>query len=329
MAVVLFMGADKRMEPIYAILDETKISAEQLITSATRSTELSNSIDDFVVGALNGAIQIDLMAAGDLLLPEMPIVPRPQYITSTINLGSRSPLLDTKWGWVAPYNNMYGSGVVSQDNAIVAIAQLFYYYRQPNSLGSYTFDWDLIAECEYGQTPTAAAQTEVAEFVYTIAQINNTPSAYEEDDIYHTMIMSDYTPSYFALLGADAAANTIKSNLDNNRLVFAKGTASNNNTTKYWLTDGYKFYREDTYLREYDPLGSGLFTDTLQSSITYKLCHCNFGYQGVCDGYYQTTVLDLSTRLTIKNVDLSNGDVQGTQGYSIVTSSVKYATINQ
>ena len=50
------MGADKRMEPIYAILDETKISPDKLTLTATRSTELSNSIEDFVVGALNGAI---------------------------------------------------------------------------------------------------------------------------------------------------------------------------------------------------------------------------------------------------------------------------------
>ena len=33
------MGADKRMEPIYAILDETKISPEKLTLTATRSDD--------------------------------------------------------------------------------------------------------------------------------------------------------------------------------------------------------------------------------------------------------------------------------------------------
>ena len=320
------MGADKRMEPIYAILDETKISAEQLITSATRSTELSNSIDDFVVGALNGAIQIDLMAAGDLLLPEMPIVPRPHYETRSTLLSEKSPLLETKWGWVAPYSNLVGGE--SLDNGISALAQLFYYYRQPNSLGVYNFDWNLISDCEYGQTPSAAAQAEVAEFVYAIAQISGTPSAFEEEDIFQTMIVANYTPSFFgSYITDDDAANVIKSNSDINRLVFAKGTASNS-TKKYWLTDGYKFYRDDKYLIEYDPMGSGLYTETLVSSTTHKLCHCNFGYQGVCDGYYKATVLDLSARLAIKNINLNNGDVQGTQGY-IIDTSVEYSTINQ
>ena len=106
------------------------------------------------------------MAAGDLLLPDMPIVPVPRYVTVTTNLGSKLPLLETKWGWAAPYDNVYGSGTDSKDNAIVAIAQLFYYHRQPNALGSYTFDWDLIAECEYGQTPSVAAQNEVAKLCW-------------------------------------------------------------------------------------------------------------------------------------------------------------------
>lgn len=319
------MGADKRMEPIYAILDETKISPEELAITTTRSTELSSGIEDFVVGALNGAIQIDLMSLGDPL-PEMPLIPRDEFVTVTTTLSSKAPLLDTKWGWVAPYSNLVGG--VSIDNGITALAQLFYYYRQPSSIGSYNFDWDLISECEYGQTPSSAAQTEVAEFVYAIAQNSNTPFAFEEYDIYQAMIVSGYTPSSFIHTDDDNIADLIKSNSDLNRLVFAKGTASNN-TTKYWLSDGYKFYREDIYLRQYDPSGSGLYNDTFQSSSTHKLCHCNFGYQGVCDGYYKATVLDLTARLTLKNISFSSGDVLGTQGYSIETTSVKYATINQ
>ena len=306
------MGADKRMEPIYAILDETKISAEQLITSATRSTELSNSIENFVVGALNGAIQVDLMAAGDLLLPDMPIVPRPQYITRTINLGSRSPLLETKWGWADPYNNMYGSGVVSQDNAIVAIAQLFYYHRQPNTLAGYTFDWDLIAECEYGQTPSVAAQNEVAKLFYAITANGGSAASMENLAVYNKLLEGSFNnPIHFSLHGPTNGATKVMENINQNKLVMGYGEGANN-ISKYWLFDGYKFYQDDVYYRVYDPMGSGTYTDTLVSSTTYKLCHCNFGYQGVCDGYYQMDVFDLTTQLASKNRESLYGDIAGT-----------------
>ena len=302
------MGADKRMEPIYAILDETKISAEQLITSATRSTDTEGGIEDFVTTALNGAIQIDLMAAGDLLLPEMPIVPIPRYVTVTTILDRKLPLLETKWGWAAPYDNVYGSGTDSEDNAIVAIAHLFYYHRQPNSLGGYTFDWDLIAECEYGQTPSVAAQNEVAELFYAISQNGVSAISASNSNIRTILLNNGFTPDYFSVRNI----SRVKGQIDQNKLVVGYGESAGN-ISKYWLFDGYKFYQEDVYYRVYDPMGSGTYTDTLESSTTYNLCHCNFGYQGVCDGYYPMNVFDLTTQLASKNRESLYGDIAGTQ----------------
>ena len=312
------MGADKRMEPIYAILDETKISAEQLITSATRSTDTEGGIEDFVVGALNGAIQVDLMAAGDLLLPDMPIVPIPRYVTVTTNLGSRSPLLETKWGWADPYNGMY-SGVNCNDNGIIAIAQLFYYHRQPNTLAGYTFDWNLIAECEYGQSPSSAAQAEVAELFYAITANGGSASSMTNSTVRSKLINAGFVnSSYFSAYGVALRPNKVKDQVDQNKLVVGYGESAGN-LSKYWLFDGYKFYRDDVYYRVYDPMGSGTYTDTLESSTTYNLCHCNFGYQGVCDGYYPKNVFDLTTRLASKNRESLYGDVAGTMEDVILT----------
>ena len=68
------MGADKRMEPIYAILDETKVSPEKLTLTATRSDDGEQDIEEYVMGLMNAKIETDvtLMAAGDLIIPEMP-----------------------------------------------------------------------------------------------------------------------------------------------------------------------------------------------------------------------------------------------------------------
>ncbi|MBR2169904.1 MAG: Spi family protease inhibitor, partial [Alistipes sp.] len=161
------MGADKRMEPIYAILDETKVSPEQLTLSATRSDDGEQDIEEYVMGLVNAKIGAD---ASVLAFPEMPIVPRPQIITKTVSLGSKAPLLETKWGWGAPYNNMFASSLVCKCMSPIAIAQMFYYFQQPNSLNGYTFDFNLISQCEYGQTPSSLAAAEVSKLVYAIVQ---------------------------------------------------------------------------------------------------------------------------------------------------------------
>lgn len=300
------MGADKRMEPIYAILDETKVSPEQLTLTATRSDDGEQDIKEYVMGLVNAKIGAD---ASVLAFPEMPIVPRPQIITITVSLGSKAPLLETKWGWVAPYNSLVGG--TNLDNGVITLAQLFYYFRQPNSLNGHSFDWDLIAQCEYGSEPSFAAQTEVAEFVYEIVQNGADCDGMMEYDIRQAIIRGGFNPTYFYAYGPNMHSQ-IKSQIDLNKLVVASGMISSNNV-RYWLFDGYKFYREDVYLREYDPMGSGLYTETLQSSTTYNLCHCNFGYGGVCDGYYPTNVFDLTVRLNSKNIDSLNGDIAGTQ----------------
>ena len=320
------MGADKRMEPIYAILDETKISAEQLITSATRSTEADGNIEDFVVGALNGAIQVDLMAAGDLLLPEMPIVPIPRYVTVTTILDRKLPLLETKWGWIAPYSNMYPSETPCNDNAIIAIAQLLYFHRQPNTLGTYSLNWDLIAECEYGQTPSVAAQNEVAKLFYALDQNGCNVSGMETHQVTQFLRNVGFAATTFGAYGISYRPNKVKEQVDQNKLVMGYGATLNNNIKRYWLFDGYKFYREDVYYRVYDPMGSGTYTDTLESSTTYNLCHCNFGYQGVCDGYYPMDIFDLSTQLANKNLDNLNGDIAGTQAGVILNNNLMIST---
>ena len=306
------MGADKRMEPIYAILDETKISPEKLTQTATRGDGGEEDIEDFVMGALSGSIQIDLMGMGDLIIPEMPIVPIPQYVTVTTQLDSKSPILDTKWGWVAPYIDMLGSGNSSVDNAIIALAQFYYFHRLPNSLGSYSFNWDLIAECEYGQTPSLSAKNEVAKLFYAITQNGGSANSMTNYGVCTMVEKAGFDPSNFGGLGIPYRPNKVKEKNDQNKLVFGYGITAGGDA-KYWLFDGYKFYREDVYYRVYDPAGSGSYTDTLESSTTYNLCHCNFGYSGVCDGYYPMDVFDLTTRLANKNINSSVGDIAGTQ----------------
>ena len=83
--------------------------------------------------------------------------------------------------------------------------------------------------------------------------------------------------SFITKINSLIRPNKVKDQVDQNKLVVGYGESAGN-LSKYWLFDGYKFYRDDVYYRVYDPMGSGTYTDTLESSTTYNLCHCNFGY---------------------------------------------------
>ena len=321
------MGADKRMEPIYAILDETKVSPEQLTLTATRSDDGEQDIEEYLMGLVNNKIQVDVMGF-EHTLPEMPIVPRPQYVTVTTQLGSKAPLLETKWGWGAPYNNMFASSLVCKCMSPIAIAQLFYYYQQPNSLNGYTFDFNLISQCEYGQTPSSLAAAEVSKLVYAIVQYGGYTGG--ELKFYRGEVTSIFNGAGYSATGFTSANsmatdnNFVKTELNNNKPILMSATnVLGDAIYEYWIIDGYNFYRKDVYLREYDPLGSGLYTDTLQSSTTYNLCHCNYGRFGVCDGYYSAGVFDLTSQLSNSNINTSIGDVAGTANINY-SSNIAY-----
>lgn len=73
--------------------------------------------------------------------------------------------------------------------------------------------------------------------------------------------------------------------------------------------------------KENNPVDDDEEEEVIGSEFTKKM-HCNMGWNGVCDGYYDYTVLgfDTSTPLNSEDVDTSIGDVQGTGGSNFTTS---------
>ena len=319
------MGADKRMEPIYAILDETKVSPEQLTLSATRSDDGEQDIEEYVMGLVNNKIQVDVMGFGHTL-PEMPIVPRPQRFTVTTQLGSKTPLLRTKWSQFTPYNDHYPNGLLAGCGPI-ALAQIIYFFRTPDTYSFYTFDWELISECEYQGSFSNEACSEVADLVYAIGGMvcsnwHNGANSNSNTDIV------DCRSALGSLLNVCVSVQIydyagIKGLLDNNKPIYTRGDDMDNEVAHAWVIDGYNSYIEKIYEREYDGLNPSEYTDTLISSTTYNLVHCNYGWAGLCDGYYASGVFDVSSELEDDMVDTSIGDVQGTKG-RVYDSFIEY-----
>ncbi|MBE6220564.1 MAG: hypothetical protein E7127_02860 [Rikenellaceae bacterium] len=332
------MGADKRMEPIYAILDETKISPEQLTLTATRSDDGEQDIEEYVMGLVNDKITYDMSEmipiVRDSLLPEMPMIPRPHEVTMTTMLGSKYPMLRTKWHQRSPYNDNYprGEGPYFEDGVMlagcgpIAVAQVLYFLRTPNSWSGVSnyFNWDLISECEYQGEFSDNACSEVAKFVSQISgkicrekwhseQYVN-PGVEPENLIYD---LEDFGLEVDSL--GEYNFDLIKTLLNDDLPVITRGEFYNQYTGTFkhmWVIDGYKSHRESTYLREYFGEGPRDYTDTFISSTDYNLVHCNYGWNGDCDGYYSSGVFDVRTRLEDDMIIDEVGDVASSKLYN-------------
>ena len=303
------VSADKRMEPIYAILDDTKISAEQLVGVTTRSaTDDESNPEDYILGLLNSAIQRDIEEAEQRGI-EMPLIPRDQIWFETTDIAYQPQMMNTAWHQDDPFNRRYGyvSGTTQRYKAgcgPVALAQILYCNRYPNSINGVIFDWDLLAQYEEDyMNASYAATNEIANFVYQIKlRANAMPTgngpamglypaeaaAFMRNTGYPDATLVNYSIS-----------NVIDMVYNKHLPVYVAGEhiASNGTRTGHaWVIDGCNVYRVDEWCRHY--LDSSIFTETIVNTQTYNLVHCNFGWGRSADptekwiGFYTSAIFN-------------------------------------
>ena len=59
----------------------------------------------------------------------------------------------------------------------------------------------------------------------------------------------------------------------------------------------------------------------------YTKVHCNFGWEGKCDGYYNFGIFNVSTALDGDDIVTDWGDVAGTEGSRNFTSGFALITL--
>lgn len=295
------MGADKRMEPIYAVLDNTKITAEQLVGAATRSESEGEDIGDFVLGLLNNAIQRDIQEVETAGI-EMPIIPRDQYWTETTVIAYQQQMLNTSWHQGDPFNRMYGyvPGTPNRYSAgcgPIALAQILYHNRYPSSINGEIFNWNLIAQYEDGYlNPSNAATNEVANFVYQIKVRSNalptgngTAMGLQPEEAATFMRITNYPDATLV----NYSINTVIDMVSNKQLpVYVAAVNTNDSTNGHaWVIDGCNVYRIDEWCRHY--IDSLIYNDTIENTETYNLVHCKFGWiYGIYDGEYTSGIFN-------------------------------------
>lgn len=317
------MGADRRMESIYAILDETKISSEKLTMTTTRSAEQDEDIEDFVVGMLNNKIRSDASTLGfrefEIDTTREYFRPVETYWTETEYTHRQAPLLNTKWHQYEPYNNSCPMRDNGYERCLagcgaIAVSQIMYYNRLSNTISGITFDWDLISEYEYGyDNPSVSATNEVADFIHQIGNAmgadynedsDETGTSTTKESARNLLLMSGYSNATIVDYSLSSVVNMVDYN---QKPVFIRGTDLNGSNGHAWVIDGCKIYNVEYWVRFY--ITQLEYEDVLEDTKYYNLVHCNYGGGGTYDGYYTSGLFNTTIPLSTDKVDASIGDV--------------------
>lgn len=346
------LGADTRVEKIYAILDETVLTPEDFATHvAAGSSDDTQDIVNFVTQAIVADVSYRIAAddgssnapadaaSGGIVIggDDGGPVRAPTYRHVEIDVFRQKPLTKTKWHQSAPYNNdcpVVGSGRCPAGCVAIAVAQLLSYHQTGNAItvaGS-SYLWDLINEFDYGVYPrTAAATDEIARFIHAIGVRLNTRYALDGSAAYTSSIPGILNES--GLRNAQVVSYDMKTGRNmvcsEKKPFCIRGNAPGSDVGHAWIIDGWNEYTAQCWETTYGPNGR-INQERLIEEIYYCLLHCNYGWGGRCDGYYCNGLFDTTASLGDSRIDTSIGDYSGynnSEDYKF-TSNLKIVTYN-
>ena len=294
------LAADTRLDPVIAVLDTDVLTSEDFA---------SDDMDDI---SAYMASMIGEYAQTTSSEPPFTWIPAPDDEYDTTYYYNIATILKTKWDQDAPFNDkvveVYGEGVPAGCWPI-ALAQFIYHmsYNSIVSFDNHIYNMSTLRSLEFGRMHNAIAEQTVASFVYSIGQAINASynTAGTSSNIwYATLFMNEmgYTSASYATYNSSA----VFTKLGQNKVMLIR--ADDGIKGHAWVIDGGYHYAV-TGVRYNQDGGSDFAT------IEYKKVHCNYGWNGKCDGYYTEGLFDVGVRNS--DVDLSAGDYAGTNGNNL------------
>lgn len=317
------LGADRRVDRIIAILDETNLSTKDF-ASATRSSDMltgEDSLRRFLIDIMVDAAMSQIQEANSIGGP-VGGLDNPKRFTINEFITDNTvcpPCLKTKWHQRSPFNDAAplkstGIGHCPAGCSPIAVAQFLFYHKWPynNTWDNTLFNWELIGQHVYGgDTPTAEANNEIAHYISKIASklrplyTDNATWAYLSDlaPILNNMGISSNCISF----DKDIA----KSILKNKGPFCMQGSSADSGHS--WIVDGWDSFYSETVKTVYDARTNMVISNTVISTKEKYLMHCNYGWGGLCDGYYSYRLMnfDTSKPLDDEYTDTTIGDYKG------------------
>lgn len=294
------LAADTRLDPVIAVLDSSVLTAEDFASTNEDDINvyMASLIEDYAVCSSE--------------INSLPLIPVPdEYDTTYTFVG---PFLNTKWHQRSPFNDLCydenGNKAVAGCSTIAA-AQ-FIYYMKPNDeiiINGTEINTSNFSSLRYGYTPSYNAKDKVSIFVLetgyaidadfgvsaTSASLNDVANLLT-DVMGYTHILGQYLP------------RIAENKLDVETPVIMQGSDIQNDGCHAWILDGY--YQGEVTTKKFTMDGGA---ETIYVGSVGKV-HCNFGWGGLCDGYYVDNMFDTATRNY--DIDSSVGDYTGNGGYN-------------
>lgn len=222
-----------------------------------------------------------------------------------------APLLNVKWGQGYPYNletPLIGCGGGGENHpplgcATIAVSQILSFHKYPTAFNGVYVNWIEMTRFPSINSLSSVYQTQMQKMLNTIAIGIDIEWGCNGSSSTTTKVKS-----YFDKIGytSDAIASYNKSqvisSIGNSRPLYTRGTSSD--AGHAWVIDGANKKEQTVTERIYqykDPGVPPLVTNPSDwilieervMVLTEEYIHCNFGYEGLYNGYYVHGVFNL------------------------------------
>lgn len=330
------LGADVRVDEVFAILDEDVISAEDFERAV--SGEDDGAIDTYLAGIIADEA-VDMLSRSIIIQPPVDndrLVSYFEYIT--IEEETREHYLMTKWGQGSPFNNQcYNeNGELCVAGCVTIAAAQLLLYNAEDEIGYITIDGDSfnidtlrLKSHNVTLTPLqeSMVDNEVARYVYKLTDVLDITlrpqsSSGSTANIATLMSQLGYRDACIYSGSADNLLDEVRMQLYIENLpTVMRGEHYNATAGHAWVIDGYHYKKQDVYYCTKQGIAV-ISREFIRQTENTKV-HCNFGWTGKCDGYYSFGIFDVSTERSSENVITDIGDRVGTNGNSVYDNDLR------
>lgn len=317
------LGADKRVEGVFAVLDEGVITAEDFENAANGVA--TDELNTYLAGLI--ADEATEQMSARVLYPEEELRYN-DWDYDTTSFVQRTPLMLTCWSIYDDFSRYCRGKFNRQVDAnplAVAAAQMILYNAPPAyniTIGDETFNVSTLMEIHHGNNIPAAVYEysidKVARFIAAISRelqidyTDNNPIGYIENLVSllyrlgcENVQIIDITDQNLNNCFDTYVSSMI---LTHGRPFVMEGQNEDQTARWHWVVDGYKKMVVKHYWVLYAQSGREISRE-LVKTVTERKVHANFGYGGYCNGYYSFGIFDLSTERTGDDLLPEFGDI--------------------
>lgn len=296
------VAADKRTEPILAIVDEGNFDVDSL----------DEDSDEGLLSFVSYAVNMEISDIEQYSSTQSSTTKKDNYTITS----KTTPILHTNWSQTAPYGTYCPNSIAGC--VVIATAQILSHYQTVGSVswsyngasGSATLHWsDIISECDQNFGQLKSNSTSANEVAHLVRYLGNAMGAdYKSKS---TSIGESKAIDWFNKWGGlnasslktyneSAIINAIKSGYP----VYGRGNSGKKKVL------GIRVGWKGGHAWVYD----GVMTAS-KNGKSYNFIHCNWGWGGRNNGYYLSRTFDTNAGAT--DWDSSTGEYQsnGTSNY--------------